>query len=76
MGWWCDVIFRILSTFHQYTLQEVLYELPLMDAFALWSWAYYNNPIHQFNGIQMVNGGYAGQEADKLLEELKEMNVI
>ena len=26
-----------------------------------------------FNGIQMIGGGYSGQEADTLLEELKEM---
>ena len=73
MGWYCDYVCRLLSNYHQYKLEQILYELPMMDGFALYSWAYYNNPIHQFNGIQMADGGYAGMEAKELLEELKEM---
>ena len=45
----------------------------MIQGFVLYSWSYYNNPIHMFNGIQMIGGGYSGQEADTLLEELKQM---
>lgn len=54
-------------------MEYVLYDLPMIQGFVLYSWSYYNNPIHMFNGIQMIGGGYSGQEADTLLEELKEM---
>jgi hypothetical protein len=72
MGWHCDYVCRLLNTYHQYTLEYILYDLSMLDGFVLYSWAYANNPLHMFNGIQMVNS-YATQEADNLLMELKEM---
>jgi hypothetical protein len=60
----------MLSTYHQFTLDEILYEIPLLDVYVLYSWAFFNAPIHQFNGIQMSNG-YSAQEADRLMENMK-----
>ena len=46
--------------------------MPLLDVYVLYSWAFLNNPVHQFSGIQMTNS-YTAQESDQLLKELKEM---
>ena len=48
--------------------------MPLLDVYVLYSWAYYNSPIHQFSGIIMTNS-YVAQESDNLLEELKAMKI-
>lgn len=52
----------------------ILNELPLLDAFVLYSYAQWSDPMNRFSGIKMVGGGYMGKEADKLLNELKEFN--
>jgi hypothetical protein len=72
LGWHCDIVGRMLSNYHQFSLDEILYEMPLIDVYVLYSWAYFNSPINQFNGIQMTNS-YTAQESDNLLVELKEM---
>jgi hypothetical protein len=43
----------------------------MLRGWMLYSWAMANDPIHRFNGIRMVNGGYIGLEREKLMEELK-----
>jgi hypothetical protein len=73
MGWVIDYICRLYSTYHEYTLDHIMFELPMLQGMILYSWSYANNPIHLFSGIQMVKGGYSGIEADNLLEELKIM---
>jgi hypothetical protein len=72
LGWHCDIVGRMLSNYHQLSLNEILYEMPLLDVYVLYSWAYYNSPIHQFGGILMINS-YVEQESDELLKQLKEM---
>jgi len=55
-----------------YSKDYVLTELPLLDGMIMYSFAMCNDPVHKFSGLHMENGGYAGREADMLLEELKE----
>ena len=59
-----------MSTFSQYTMEELMYETPLLTVFVLESWAISNDPINRFGGIRMINGGFSGMEADKLYKEL------
>jgi hypothetical protein len=72
LGWHADIVGRMLNNYHQFSLDDILYEMPLLDVYVLYSWAYYNSPIHQFSGIIMTNS-YVAQESDNLLEELKMM---
>jgi hypothetical protein len=62
-----------MSTFPQYTYNQLLFEVPLGEVYAMYSWATANDPINRFGGINMINGGYLGREADVLYTELKEI---
>jgi hypothetical protein len=73
MGWVVDYICRLKTSYSEYTLDYIMFELPMLQGMILYSWAYANCPIHLFSGIQMVGGGYSGMEADELLRQLKEM---
>ena len=70
-----EVIFRTLRAFPQYKTEELLYEIPLIQVFAMYSWAYANDGWHQFSGVYMPDGGYTGQEAESLLNELKQLKL-
>ena len=70
-----DYVCRLVKNYPQYTLDYILYELPMLRGWALYSWSYANEPMHQFSGIRMVDS-YASREADSLYEELiKEMKM-
>lgn len=44
----------------------------MMKGWQLYGWAYANDPINRFGGINMLNS-YSSQEADTLFAELKEI---
>lgn len=47
-------------------------ELPMIDGWILYSWAFLNDPVHKFSGIYMKDSPEA-LESDDLLKELKEI---
>ena len=73
VGWVADYVCRLLVAYHQYSFDYILYELPMIRGWILYSWAYSNDALNRFGGVRMVNGGYLGYEADKLYAELKEI---
>lgn len=62
-----------MATFHQYTFHQLMFDVPLKQVYAMYSWATLNDPMNRFSGIIMVNGGYLGNEADMLYEDLKKI---
>ena len=73
MGWHANYICTLMQVYH-YTKEYVLFELPMHEGYILQSHAIFNDPINKFNGIGFANGGYLGQECDKLFNEIKTYN--
>lgn len=65
------MVCRLRQTFG-YTLDQIMIELPLDQAFAESAWAFENDAITRaFGGIKRVGRGYIGVETDRLMEMLK-----
>lgn len=64
-----------MASYPQFTKDYILYELPMIDGWILWSYSMFNDPVHKFSGIEMENGGYLGIESDILLNDLRAMKL-
>jgi hypothetical protein len=63
-----DYIARLHHTY-SYTTEYIIYELDLLTGWLLYAYAYVNEPVHKFSGIEMVNSPTA-RESESLLNEL------
>lgn len=70
MGWLPDYICRLLNSYPQYKIDDIMTKLPMLDGYILYTYSFFNDAIHKFSGIKMKNS-YCAQEADMLLEQLK-----
>lgn len=61
-----------MRTYPTFTMDYVLYELPMLDGFLFYGWSYSNEPVHLFSGINVYNSP-AEQESESLFHELKEI---
>lgn len=62
-----------MHTYPHFTLDYIMYELDMVTANVLLSWAIENDAINRFSGIRMKNGGFSGRESETLFIELKKI---
>lgn len=72
-GWLGDYCMCLLKNYQQFTMNYIMNELPMLDGWLLYSYAILNDPVHKFSGLQLKDGGPAGDEADALKKELLEI---
>jgi hypothetical protein len=62
-----DYVCKLLKTYPGLSRDEVWWELPMDQGWAMYYWAMENDPWLQFNGVRRADNGYVGQEINRLV---------
>jgi hypothetical protein len=71
IGFLLEYVGRLLHYYPSFTRQFVWDELPMVEGWAYFAFAYLDDPAHKFAGVK-CNGGYVKQESERLIALAKE----
>jgi len=62
---------RLAKNYASFTLDFILYDLPMDQGWAFYAWAIENDGWLRFNSVNRSGKGYVAQEIDRLMEIAK-----
>lgn len=58
---------------YNYPIDYILFDLPSIQGWLLWSYDYMEDPVHKFGGLAMIKSPIS-RECDRLVDEIKKYN--
>ena len=69
LGWLLEYVCRLLKTYPSFNREFVWDELPMIEGWAYFSWAYENDAMNQLGGVSRTSPSYIKQESEKLISQ-------